>query len=78
MESDPYELRCQGVLMIILIAMPSPAIGGAILLVLLLLYASAMISGSEIAFFSLTHNDFAKLEDESSRSAKRILKLKES
>ncbi len=36
-----------------------------------------MVSGSEIAFFSLTHNDFAKLKEDNSRSAKRILKLKE-
>lgn len=57
--------------------MPSLKVGGAILLILLLLYASAMVSGSEIAFFSLTHNDFAKLKEENTPSAKRILKLKE-
>lgn len=77
MESDPYSLRCQGISLIILFAFPSLEVCGAILLVLVLLYASAMVSGSEIAFFSLTHNDFAKLEDENSSSAQNILKLKE-
>lgn len=50
---------------------------GALVLVLLLLFASAMISGSEIAFFSLTHNDFAILREEKGKAAQRILKLKE-
>jgi len=36
-----------------------------------------MITGSEVAFFSLTHNDFARLREEDSRPARRILKLKE-
>ena len=55
----------------------SPGLFGAFLLILLLLYASAMISGSEGAFFSLTHNDFALLREENTKSAKRILELKE-
>lgn len=55
----------------------SPGLFGAILFILLLLYASAMISGSEVAFFSLTHNDFALLREENTKSAKRILELKE-
>jgi putative hemolysin len=49
----------------------------AILLVLLLLTSSAMISGSEVAYFSLTHHDFAKLKDENSPAANRILNLHE-
>ena len=36
-----------------------------------------MISSSEVAFFSLTHNDFARLREENSGSARRILRLKE-
>jgi len=55
----------------------SPGLLGAFLLILLLLYGSAMISGSEVAFFSLTHNDFALLREENTKSAKRILELKE-
>lgn len=48
----------------------------SVLLVVLLLVCSALISGSEIAFFSLTPNDFKTLEEEDSPSAKRILALK--
>ncbi|MBK6901768.1 MAG: DUF21 domain-containing protein [Saprospirales bacterium] len=36
-----------------------------------------MISSSEVAFFSLTHNDFLRLREEDSAPARRILKLKE-
>ncbi|MCB0617683.1 MAG: gliding motility-associated protein GldE [Saprospiraceae bacterium] len=36
-----------------------------------------MVSGSEVAFFSLTHNDFARLREDQSRQADRILRLKE-
>jgi gliding motility-associated protein GldE len=50
---------------------------GATLLVLLLLYSSAMISGSEVAFFSLTPNDLAKLEEENSKSSTQLIELHE-
>ena len=51
---------------------------GAILALLLLLIGSALVSGSEVAFFSLTHNDFARLaEDPTDKPAARILELKE-
>ena len=46
-------------------------------MLILLIISSALISGSEIAFFSLSPNDLAELEDEDSRSSKRILALKE-
>ena len=36
-----------------------------------------MISASEVAFFSLTHNDFALLREENTLPARRILMLKE-
>lgn len=45
--------------------------------ILLLLLCSALISGSEVAFFSLSPNDFEKLQNEGDQSSKRILKLKE-
>ncbi len=48
-----------------------------ILGVILLLFCSALISGSEVAFFSLNHNDFEKLENENDPNSKRILTLKE-
>ena len=47
------------------------------MLICLLLYGSALISSSEVAFFSLTHNDFARLREEDDVPARRILKLKE-
>ena len=47
------------------------------LLLVILIIGSALVSGSEVAFFSLGHNEFAQLETEESRQAKAILKLKE-
>lgn len=46
-------------------------------LLVILIIGSALVSGSEVAFFSLGHNEFAQLETEESRQAKAILKLKE-
>ncbi|MEL6944713.1 MAG: DUF21 domain-containing protein, partial [Bacteroidota bacterium] len=43
--------------------------------IILLLICSALISGSEIAFFSLNDNDKKKLEDEGSKVGQRILYL---
>jgi len=48
-----------------------------IALLIVLIIGSALVSGSEVAFFSLGHNEFALLENEESRQAKAILKLKE-
>lgn len=45
--------------------------------IILLLCCSALISGSEVAFFSLNHNDFEKLENENEPNSQRILALKE-
>ncbi len=42
-----------------------------------LIFSSALISGSEIAFFSLSPNDIANLKTEESNSSKRITALKE-
>jgi putative hemolysin len=50
---------------------------GALFFIGVLLIFSALISSSEVAFFSLTHNDFDRLREENSGSARRILKLKE-
>lgn len=47
----------------------------ATLLIAVLLICSALISGSEVAFFSLTANDKDDLEKEKSRPANRITKL---
>jgi len=47
------------------------------LMVLALLICSALVSGSEVAFFSLTHRDYDKLELDNSRSSRLILHLKD-
>lgn len=60
-----------------LIAIPSWDIIASFLLIVLLLIASALISGSEVAFFSLTHNDFDDLETENTDTANHILYLKD-
>ena len=50
---------------------------GAIFFVILLLLCSALISGSEVAFFSLSPNDVDDLKQENSKVSDRILTLKE-
>ncbi len=45
--------------------------------IVLLLICSGLISASEVAFFSLTVNDFEKLDQENSNSGRQILSLKE-
>ncbi len=44
---------------------------------LFLIVSSALISGSEVAYFSLSPNDLHTLEDDDDDGSKRILKLKE-
>lgn len=51
--------------------------GAAVTLITALLACSALVSGSEVAFFSLTTNDFERLRQEKSKVAQRILLLKE-
>ncbi len=51
-----------------------PVLGNAAL-VLLLLLLSGLISGSEVAFFSLNHKDYEDFEKEDSPAARRILNL---
>ena len=52
-------------------------VSGASLVVLILLLLSALISGSEVAFFSFTPNDIDELKQENSKASQQILKLKE-
>ena len=44
---------------------------------LVLLVMSAMASGSEVAFFSLTHNDMQELEDSDDSPSRRVVELLE-
>jgi len=48
-----------------------------IILIILLLFCSALISSSEVAFFSLTINDLEKITQENSKATARILRLKD-
>ena len=47
------------------------------IIALVLIVCSAMASGSEVAFFSLTRSDIDELESSNSLSARRVLKLLE-
>lgn len=60
----------------ILLNASGTAIITACLLVIVLLACSALISSSEVAFFSLTPNDISDLEQDNSPAAKRIIALK--
>lgn len=55
----------------------SLGLGISIGFVFLLLICSALVSGSEVAFFSLSSSDFKRLEKENSLAARHILYLKE-
>ncbi|MEL6924117.1 MAG: hemolysin family protein [Bacteroidota bacterium] len=61
---------------IYLLSVPSLELGSAFFLVILLLLCSALISSSEVAFFSITHNDLARLEIEQTSASRRIILLK--
>lgn len=56
---------------------PGPEVGIALSLVFLLLLFSALVSGSEVAFFSLSTSDFDRLRQEKSKASDRILLLQE-
>ena len=45
------------------------------IMTVVLIICSAMASGSEVAFFSLTHNDIDELESSNSVSSRRVLEL---
>ncbi len=51
----------------------SAGVISGLVIILLLLFVSALVSGSEVAYFSLLPNEIEKLRENSSRSAKRIL-----
>lgn len=54
----------------------SPGLVFSILLLIVLIFSSALISGSEVAFFSLSPNDLHALEDDDSASSKKLLNFK--
>lgn len=77
MDPDSYLSRlsdlCNGVTVM------SPSIGAiiALMLAILLLYASGFVSASEIAFFSLSPSDLNEIEEEKSPSDTKIKSLLE-
>lgn len=75
MDTDP-PLSVLYQLGFLLFSFPSETILTLIILILLIL-SSALISGSEVAFFSLSPNDLHAVEDEESEPNKLILALKE-
>jgi gliding motility-associated protein GldE len=62
--------------LLFLIAIHWGLAGGLMLLVLLLIF-SALISGSEVAFFSLDSNQLKQIKEDESSSAQRIVELRE-
>ncbi|GJM31772.1 MAG: hypothetical protein DHS20C18_07730 [Saprospiraceae bacterium] len=61
----------------LLFTMPPAGVLSGIIAIIFLLVCSGLISGSEVAFFSLTHNDFEKLAQENNKTSQRILKMKD-
>ncbi len=57
--------------------MPILSVAALVVLVIILLLCSAMVSSSEVAFFSLTPNDLEKLEQENTPASQNIIKLKD-
>lgn len=79
METEPSSphLQASSIFLFFLEALTLSELVGALLLLAMLLLASAFVSGAEVAFFSLKHQDFDKLRAENSAPATRILLLKE-
>jgi gliding motility-associated protein GldE len=77
LETEPGSLVLSLTHSALLLALPSSEVFLGILAIVFLLLCSALISGSEVAFFSLTPNDFEKLQQENTGSSRRILYLKD-
>ena len=76
---DPDSYLCRLAELFDGITIYSPSVGAiiAIILAVLLLFASGFVSASEIAFFSLSPNDLSEIEEEEHSSDKRIMALLE-
>lgn len=74
MECDPYPILMFADLNIIFYPIAAGDIIGIIIL-LLLLIASALISGSEVAYFALSPSNIRTLEEKKSKTNKLVLKL---
>lgn len=74
---DPEPEPHSSILPLFLIAGTDYNIGIGVTIILFLLGCSALVSGSEVAFFSLNSNDLNKLKQAKSKSSKRVIALKE-
>lgn len=74
---DPDSYLCRLADLFDGVTVTTPTIGAiiAILLAVLLLYASGFVSASEIAFFSLSPSDLSEIEEEQNSSDRRISAL---
>ncbi|HKK78032.1 MAG TPA: DUF21 domain-containing protein, partial [Phaeodactylibacter sp.] len=76
MEPEPHsDLLIDPAYAPLLLDVSSPELLLGLLAIVLLLGCSALISGSEVAYFSLTHEDFKQLKADESVNGIRILKL---
>jgi putative hemolysin len=73
LETDPYLLLLLSVIDATLSPL-TPGIIAALLCVIILLFGSAMVSGSEVAFFSLSPSDLSYLEEKKSKRSKMIMR----
>ena len=74
---DPDSYLCRLAELFDGVTVHTPSVGAiiAILLAVLLLFASGFVSASEIAFFSLSPNDLSEIEEEEHSSDRRIMEL---
>jgi len=77
LETEPFSLLLGDTPALLLLFSPSLEILTGSLCIVLLLACSALISGSEVAFFSLTHHDYKVLKADNSSRSQLILQLKD-
>ena len=75
MDPDSYLCRLADLFNGVTVSAPDAGAVIAIVLAMLLLYASGFVSASEIAFFSLTPSDLNEIEEEKHSSDTRIKSL---
>ena len=77
MESEPPPSGYYALAGFIFLAVSLPELATPLILLLILLIFSGLISGSEVAFFSLSPNQTAELREQTDLSSQRILRLRE-
>jgi putative hemolysin len=74
-DSEPYPVSLFNLFFLFNSVVIGPEIIIYAVIILVFLVVSALMSGSEVAFFSISHNDIEILQKENSNSNTRILKL---